>query len=126
MKKVTDNKSVRFKQVQWEFICGKEKLNTAQEVVNFLMDDYWVKNKILPGINQAQGQLAAIKEDKDRHPIIPYQEAKEPTFQQHMNKIATLLFTDERQDYIKVVEAATNLSEKQKSLLIVNLRHSAG
>jgi hypothetical protein len=50
----------------------------------------------------------------------------ELTFQQHMNKISTLVFPDERQDYILVVQSATNISEKQKQLLILNLKQSVG
>jgi hypothetical protein len=48
----------------------------------------------------------------------------EKTFQKHMNHIATLVFPDDKEDYILVIEAATNLSDKQKELLITNIKNS--
>lgn len=54
----------------------------------------------------------------------PKPSPNELTFQQHMNKIGTLIFPDDRQEYISVIELAANLSDKQKTLLMLNLKQS--
>lgn len=36
----TRNHSIRFEQSDFDFICKREKLTTAQSIVSFLMDNY--------------------------------------------------------------------------------------
>lgn len=46
------------------------------------------------------------------------------TFQQHMNEIAELQYEDEYRKKYAEIEAAENLSEKQKNLLYHNMKQS--
>lgn len=48
----------------------------------------------------------------------------EKTFQQFMNQIPDLQYEDEFRKFVSEIEAATKLSEKQKNLLLTNMRQS--
>jgi len=46
------------------------------------------------------------------------------TFQQYMNEIADLEYEQEFKDKATEIQSATNLSQKQKDLLLINMRTS--
>ena len=48
----------------------------------------------------------------------------EKTFQQYMNEIADLEYEQEFKDKASEIQSATNLSQKQKDLLLINMRTS--
>ena len=48
----------------------------------------------------------------------------EKTFQQYMNEISDLEYEQEFKDKATEIQAATNLSQKQKDLLLINMRTS--
>jgi hypothetical protein len=47
-----------------------------------------------------------------------------PTFQDFLNGMEKLYFPDEKEEYALKIRAATHLSEKQRNLLLANLRQA--
>lgn len=68
------------------------------------------KNYGLPKDYQEVKQIGILRENGTIQPILK-------TFQQHMNEISELQFEDEYRKKYAEIEAADNISEKQKQLL---------
>jgi hypothetical protein len=84
-------------------------------------------NEMMEAIAQLRGGGLPVKGETPPAPT--RQEATPPqkeqkTFQQFMNQIPELLYEDEFKAFAREVNAATHLSEKQRSLLIMNMKQS--
>lgn len=71
---------------------------------------------IITTTNPQEGTVKISKEH--------YYKPAEKSFQQHMNDLPELIYEDEYRKKSEEIEAATNLSRKQKDLLHLNMKQS--
>lgn len=79
-----------------------------------------IKQQRIPPLSKQQEVAMFNYEHKDQLTTI----SELPTFQEFMNGIEPLLFGDEKDEYAQKIKAATHLSDKQRNLLLANLRQS--
>lgn len=125
----TENHSVRFDEDKLAFFKEKNPtLITVQKVVDYFLDEFWWKHhgkwvhKIdveeLPTTGRQFFQEQTVKGDT------PNVELVEKTFQQHMNDLPDLETEYDYRNKAGEIEAATNITRKQKDLLLTNMRQS--
>jgi hypothetical protein len=100
----------------WPF-GNKEKLKT--KLYDFISSMGALGATEFKGITQEQNGLPTATSHTTKQAL-----GIEKTFQQHMNHVATLVFPDDKDEYILKIKAASNLSDKQKDLLITNIKNS--
>lgn len=89
----------------------------VQALYNEMME---VLSKLKGGVLPEKGETPPVAA-KTEAPLPP---KEQKTFQQFMNQIPELLYEDEFKAFAKEVNAATNLSQKQRDLLILNMKQS--
>lgn len=140
---------VRFDPEKLEFIKTRERLKSNQQVVDLLVNKYWWEFKV-PSATHKESPPLHLK-DGDGNGVVyaaPRKEYDSPKlqdgfsedeplsfakieksmttntslFQQYLNGMADLVFPDDKEDYERKIRADRNLTEKQITLLIKNLR----
>lgn len=97
-----------------------------QVVYNAILELLADGGKDLPKDYLNPKKVAVLKPDGNIEPLNLSKPPSQQVFQMHMNKISKLVFSDEREDYVPIIQSDDNLSEKQKGLLLINLRNSKG
>lgn len=59
---------------------------------------------------------------QDEYPMFAKPQIALKSFQQHMNHISTLVFADEKTEYMEVVRLDKSLTEKEREKLITSLK----
>lgn len=62
----TDPVSIRFDTEKLALVKIKKKLETPQQVVNYLLDQFWWQNELAVTANEVRETLPYIKEDKPK------------------------------------------------------------
>lgn len=106
-----DNKSIRFDEKKYELICAEEKLESPQQVVDFLVDKYWWEKKIgNPPTLERQPEPKAAQSAPEEKPIAVNTVPKKEYFQ---------LLNDARIGQMDMEEfKKANLTMQQKDLLL--------
>lgn len=118
----TRNHSVRFENKDFEFICRRENLKTAQNVVSFLLKEYIKLYKVE---KQSVFQSEPLKEyDSPRLPKYVQDEPKKwqepqtlPTYDNYLNQINGCTTLDEIKTVMVKVKNDTELLWLQKNNL---------
>jgi hypothetical protein len=114
MKKRTDPSSVRFDIDKLEFIKKREKLTSSQQVIDFLMNDYWWKWKV-PIPTHKEAQPIHLKEDNATTSFEPIKTGK--SFGEYMKDKKELESEDDYIKFCEKIDADPYLSEKQKNFI---------
>jgi hypothetical protein len=108
----TDPTGVRFDIKQLEFLKEREKLETSQQVINFLLEDYYMRSRypiekieISAPIVQSTQKSAFIK-----------------SFNYYLTLIKDLEMEEDCKDFVTEVQASANLTSSEKRLLIERLK----
>lgn len=117
----TNPTSIRFEEEQLLFFMEREKINSPQKVVNFLLQDYWIRNKLLPEIGGDHKQY--IQQNPNyQPPIIP--KPLQKTFQDYMNEISKCEYEPEFKKLWTEIQSSETLSDRQKQTLKLNMSKS--
>lgn len=128
--------AVRFDIEKFDFFMSREKLKTAQQLVDHFLNGYWWQWKVakpthkdVPPVNTMQDSFKGILPHENGESTAISHTTKqalgiERSFQQFMNEIPDLQYEDEFKKFAAEIEAATNISRKQKDLLLTNMRAS--
>ncbi len=82
-----------------------------------LPTDYQNVNKI--GVLKSNGEIEPLDFAKMKEAL--QKEQSSPTFQELLNGMEKIYFSDDKEDYAGKIRAATHLSDKQIQLLLSNL-----
>jgi Uri superfamily endonuclease len=72
--------SIRFDDDKLKYLKEKEKIESPQKVVNFLLEEYWIRNKIIPG------EIKRIQDLTQPNVEIKPKEAPKSNFKAHVPK----------------------------------------
>ena len=110
---------VRFDLEKSEFVKKREKLNTFQKVVDFLLNKYWWENRMPVPTHKEAPPLALKQEMVQEQPkqVTPPPKAFKTLLQYKAEKLE--LETQEQYDkWLAELNADQNFSQKQKDMII--------
>ncbi len=132
--------SIRVDLEKFDFVKKREKLDTGQQTVDFLLNKYWWENK-LPHITAKEAPPLELKTMQDltkpTNEIKPFEQPKtnfsidntnerggfnQSNYKYHLSKIEKLVFADEKTEYMEVVRNDKSLSDKDQEKLITALK----
>lgn len=110
---------VRFDPDKLEFVKGREKLSSNQQVVDLLINKYWWEHK-MPHVTAKEAPPLTLKSETA---VMPPPHPKAPTtapksFLQYQSEKRELECDEDYQKWLTAVQGDPLLSTKQKDLLI--------
>lgn len=132
-KKATVNKtqptSIRFDQQKLDFLKKRENIKSPQKIVNFLLDDYWIRHKALelvkggnllplPADYQEVKNVGVLKPDGSVEPLTFNKQRLKRPFATLQALIMECNSFEEYEPLREEIEAADHLSQKEKAILL--------
>jgi len=110
---------IRFDIEKLDFVQKKEMLPTKQKVVDFLLNKYWWENKV-PHVTAKEAPPLSLKNTAafEPPPVPAHKEILLKSFDHY--RLAKKELNDE-EDWLRMkaeIEAAPNLTQKQKNILL--------
>lgn len=114
---------VRFDPEKLEFIKGREKLESNQQVVDLLVNRYWWEHKI-PVVTHKEAPPLHLKEQVTQipnpgsifQPAVP-KVAQDAIMRKYVEDRQECTSKEEYMDWVKRLEADTRISDNQKQLV---------
>lgn len=107
---------VRFNEDKLAFVMEREKLTSPQQVVNFLLDAYWWKNKVNTGQSE---ELAPTNTETVTG--APKSKIKR-SYDWYVSAITDLQFEAEYRNMSDLIRADEALTTKQKETLLLAMK----